>query len=221
VKRTTWQRALKRHLVAGLIVIAPLTATIWVLLWIFQLLDGMLGRFLYPALGLAVGRDTLVVPGLGMLALFLLLITVGWLAERAIGSRAIKWWNGMLESLPVVRRIYGASNRIVRTVFGSEARPFSQVVLVEYPAPGRWSIGFLAGEGPREANARLGDLVAVFVPTTPNPTSGWIVLLRRELVTPLAMSVDEAFTLILSAGAVRPQETPAAAMAAAGAPDRE
>ena len=207
--RGSWGRALKRHLIAGLIVIAPLTATIWVLVWIFQLLDGVLGRFLYPGLGAVLGRERLVVPGLGLLALFVLLVATGWGAERAIGSRVIRWWNGLLERLPVVRRIYGASNRIVRTVFGNEAKPFSTVVAVEYPAPGRWAIGFLAGNAPSEATDRLGELLAIFIPTTPNPTTGWVTLVRREQVVPLVMSVDEAFTLILSAGAVRPDSAAA------------
>lgn len=219
MKKPSWRRSLNRHLIAGLIVIAPLTATVWVLLWIFQLLDGLLGRFLYPALGASLGRETFVIPGLGLLVLFLLLVGTGWLAERAIGNRIISWWNGLLERLPVVRRVYGASNRIVRTVFGTEARPFSQAVLVEYPAPGRWSVGFLTGDAPEEVRRRLGDLVAVFIPTTPNPTSGWVVLVARAQVLPLAMSVDEAFTLILSAGAVRPEQAVAASTSPGPATD--
>lgn len=206
MKRGTWGRSIKRHLIAGLIVIAPLTATVWVLVWIFQLLDGLLGRFLYPGLGAVLGRESFVIPGLGLLALFLLLVGTGWIAERAIGSRILKWWNGMLDRLPVVRRIYGASNRIVRTVFGNEAKPFSKVVLVEYPAPGRWSLGFLAGEGPVEAAVHLGPTLAIFIPTTPNPTTGWVAIVPAEQVIPLTMSVDEAFTLILSAGSARPPE---------------
>lgn len=213
MKRTSWGRAFKRHLIAGLIVIAPVTATIWVLLWIFRLLDGLVGRFLYPWLGAVLGRERFVIPGLGLLALVALLVGTGWLAERAIGSRIIKWWNDLLESLPVVRRIYSASNRIVRTVFGNEAKPFSTVVAVEYPAPGRWAIGFLAGDAPVQVTAQLGAMLAVFIPTTPNPTTGWVALVRSEQVVPLAMSVDEAFTLILSAGAVRPE----AAVVEAGA----
>jgi uncharacterized membrane protein len=218
VKSSSGRRALKRHLIAGLIVIAPLTATVWVLVWIFQLLDGLLGRFLYPVLGVVLGRERFVIPGLGLLALFLLLVGTGWITERAIGSRIIKWWNGLLERLPVVRRIYGASNRIVRTVFGNEAKPFSKVVLVEYPAPGRWSLGFLAGDAPAEVISHLGDLLAVFIPTTPNPTTGWVALVRREQVVPLAMSVDEAFTLILSAGSVHPAEFAVSGAVAAAAP---
>jgi uncharacterized membrane protein len=205
VKRVSWSRALKRHLIAGLIVIAPVTATVWVLTWIFQLLDGVLGRFLYPGIGAVLGRERFVIPGLGLLVLFVVLVTAGWVAERAIGSRIIRWWNDALERLPVVRKIYGASNRIVRTVFGNESRPFSQVVLVEYPAPGRWSVGFLSGPAPEEVRGRLGDLVTVFIPTTPNPTTGFLVMLARAQVTPIDMSVDEAFTFILSAGAARPE----------------
>lgn len=204
MKRSTRGRALKRHLIAGLIVIAPLTATAWVLVWIFQLLDGLVGRFLYPGLGAVLGRERFVIPGLGLLALFFLLVGAGWVAERAIGSRIIGWWNDLLESLPVVRRIYGASNRIVRTVFGNDSKPFGQVVLVEYPAPGRWSVGFLAGLAPAEVRDHEGDLVTVFIPTTPNPTTGYLVMVAHSHVIELAMTVDEAFTFILSAGAARP-----------------
>lgn len=202
--RPKWRRTLQRRLIAGLIVIAPLTATIWVLRWIFLMLDGIIGESIYRALGLAIGEERFVVPGLGLIALVLLLLGTGWLAERAIGSRLIAWWNDLLERLPVVRRIYGTSNRIVRSVFGNEARPFSTVVIVEWPSPGRWSVGFLTGEAPAVVGALGGDLVSVFVPTTPNPTTGFLVMMERERVHQVRMTVDEAFTFILSAGSVRP-----------------
>jgi uncharacterized membrane protein len=197
--------AIRRHLIAGLIVIAPVTATLFVLWYIFQLLDGLLGRFLYPFLGSLVDRETIVIPGLGLLALFLLLVGIGWAAERAIGSRFVRWWQGTLERIPLTRRLYGAANRIVRTVFGSEARPFQQVVLVEYPAAGRWAIGFLSAAAPPTMQAHIPDGVSVFVPTTPNPTSGFLAVVPRSSVVELDMSVDQAFTFILSAGAVRPE----------------
>lgn len=197
------KRALRRHLIAGLLVIAPLSVTLAVLWWIFQLLDGLIGRFLYPALSRFVPWIGLV-PGLGLLCLFLLLLGVGWAAERAIGSRIVESWHQLLERIPITRRIYGAANRIVRTVLGQESRPFNAVVLIEYPSPGRWSVGFLAAAAPDEIREHVPDAVSVFVPTTPNPTSGWVVVLPRSKVTVLSMSVDEAFTYILSAGAVRP-----------------
>jgi uncharacterized membrane protein len=146
--------SIRRHLIAGLIVIAPVTATALVLWWIFQILDGLLGRFLYPALGGLLGRETIVIPGLGLLVLFLLLVGIGAGAQRAIGSRVVAWWHATLESFPLTRRIYTAANRIVRTVFGEESRPFKKVILIEYPSPGRWAIGFLSASAPARTRLR-------------------------------------------------------------------
>lgn len=200
--------SIRRHLIAGLIVIAPVTLTGVVLWWIFQLLDGLLGRFLYPALGSLIGRETFVIPGLGLLVLFLLLVGIGFVAQRAIGSRIVAWWHATLERIPLTRRIYSAANRIVRTVFGEEARPFNTVVLIEYPSPGRWAIGFLSAAAPLPVQQHVPDSVSVFVPTTPNPTTGFLIIVSRDLIRELDMTVDEAFTLILSAGAVTPDRLP-------------
>ena len=196
--------SIRRHLFAGLVVIAPVTATAFVLWWIFQLLDGLLGRFLYPALGGLVGRETVVIPGLGLLVLFLLLVAIGWAAERAIGSRIVRLWQGALERIPLTRRIYTAANRIVRSVFGEGATPFKQVVLIEYPAPGRWAIGFLSAPAPHVTEPYVADGVSVFVPKTPNPATGFVAVVPRASVVEVDMSIEEAFTFILSAGAVRP-----------------
>lgn len=195
------RRVIRRRLIAGLVVIAPVTATGFVLWWIFQALDGLLGRFLYPALGRLVPWIDLL-PGLGLIALLLLLITVGWAAERAVGSRALKSWHSLLERIPITRRIYSAANRIVRTMFGQESRPFKDVVLVEYPAPGRFSLGFLAAETPDAIQAHVPDSVSVFIPSTPNPTTGWLAIVPRSTIRILPLTPDEAFTLILSGGAV-------------------
>jgi uncharacterized membrane protein len=200
------RRAIRRHLIAGLIVIAPVTATAFVLWWIFQALDGLLGRFLYPVLS-RYFPWFVPLPGLGLLALLLLLIIVGWAAELAIGSRIVSWWNGLIDRIPITRKIYGAANRIVRTVLGEGARPFQKVVLVEYPSTGRWAIGFLAARAPDTMQKHIEDAVSVFVPTTPNPTSGLIVIVPRQRIIELQMTVDQAFTYILSAGSVGPDVT--------------
>jgi uncharacterized membrane protein len=198
--------SIRRHLIAGLIVIAPVSATAFVLWWIFQLLDGLLGRFLYPFLGNIFGRDTVVIPGLGLLVLFLLLVVVGWAAQRAIGSRIVAWWHDILERLPLTRRIYSAANRMVRTVFGADdARPFKKVLLVSYPSEGRWMLGFLSGPAPAAVLKHVPDAVSVFVPTSPNPTSGFLVVIPGALTREVDMTVDEAFTYILSGGAVVPE----------------
>ena len=199
--------SIKRHLIAGLIVIAPVTATALVLWWIFQVLDGLLGRFLYPAIGGVLGRDPIIIPGLGLLVLFVLLVGIGFGAERAIGSRVVAWWHATLERIPLTRRIYTAANRIVRTVFSQESRPFKKVILVEYPSPGRWAIGFLSAPAPKAIQRYVPTSVSVFVPTTPNPTTGFLIIVPPELTRDLDMTVDEAFTYILSAGAVAPDAT--------------
>lgn len=191
-------RALRRNVIAGLVVIAPVTITALVLWWIFQRLDGLLGRFLYPAIGVDV-------PGLGLLLLVVILVVAGWSAQRALGARAIAWWNLLLERFPLTRRVYGASNRIVRTVLGEDRRFLKDVVLFEYPSDGRWSIGFLTAESEQMGWVGLdGDPVTVFVPTSPNPTTGWLVIVPRERITRVDMTLEQAFTFILSAGTVAP-----------------
>jgi uncharacterized membrane protein len=199
--------SVKRNLVAGLIVIAPLGATVFVLWYIFQLLDGVLGRFLYPALGDVVGRDTFVIPGLGLLTLFLLLVTVGWIAQRAVGGRFVAFQHAVLERLPLTGRIYSAANRIVRTVLGQDkVRPFKKVVLVRYPTEGRFAIGFLSGTAPAAIRRHVPGAVSVLVPTSPNPTTGFLIIVPPEFVVELDMSIEEAFTYVLSAGAVTPEQ---------------
>lgn len=195
------RRSFRKNLLAGLVVIAPITATIFVLWWIFQLLDNLVGRWIYPVLPFPI-------PGLGLVALLLLLLTVGWLASRAVGGRIVSAWHRMLENIPITRRIYGAANRIVRTLLGTDERPFKTVVLVEFPSAGRWSIGFLSGDAPHVMQAHIPDSVSVFVPTTPNPTTGFLIVVPRTSVRPIDMTIDDAFTFILSAGAVRFDASP-------------
>ena len=213
------KRLLKRRLIAGLVVIAPVTVTLAVLWWIFQWLDGLLGQFLYPAIeGLldyiasvtgwqGIGAVP-VLPGIGLIVLLVLLLMIGWLAERTVGGPALGSWHKLLERMPLTRKIYNAVDRIVRAMLGSGERPFKTVVLVEYPSDGRWAIGFLAARAPDAVQPHVPDAVSVFVPTTPNPTSGWLVVVSAERIKPMPMTVDEAFTYILSAGSVRPDGLP-------------
>lgn len=192
------KKLIRRRLIAGLVVIAPVTITAYVLWWIFQWLDGILGDLIYPAIGIEV-------PGLGLLLLLLLLLGIGWTAERAVGARVVGWWHGMLERFPLTRRLYSASYRIVRTVFGEDQRFFREVVLVEYPGPGRWSLGFITAEAPDLVRERIEDAVTVFIPTTPNPTTGFLVMVARREVVVLPFTLEQAFTYILSAGGVAPE----------------
>lgn len=190
-------RHLKRRLLAGLVVIAPAGITAYVVWWIFRRLDGLLGQFLYPAIGRSI-------PGLGLLLLLAILYGVGWATERAVGARILGLWHGLLERLPVARRLYGAVNRVVGTVFGEDRRFFRQVVLVEYPSEGIWSVGFVTGKAPGDVPGPPDENVTVFIPTAPNPTTGFLIVVPRDRTIVLHMTIEEAFTYILSAGAVRP-----------------
>ncbi|MCI0432368.1 MAG: DUF502 domain-containing protein [Gemmatimonadetes bacterium] len=201
----SWRAVFRRRLIAGTVVILPVTATIVVLLWIFRWLDGLLGRFLYPGLSRYIPWIDLL-PGLGVVVLVLLLITVGWITERTIGARLVGAWHALLDRIPMIRRIYSAANRITGTVFGKDRRPFKTVVIVEYPSDGRWAIGFLAASEPAGVSEHVPDAVSVFVPSTPNPTTGWLVIVPRSRVRELSLTVDEAFTMILSGGAATPDQ---------------
>jgi uncharacterized membrane protein len=205
MKKGKLARTFERRLVAGLVVIAPVTVTAFVLWWIFERLDGLLGRFLYPVIDVPV-------PGLGLLVLLILLVLVGWLAERAVGARILGWWQLLLERIPLTRRLYVASSRIIKTVFGEERSLFREVVLFQYPSAGRWSVGFLTSEAPSAILEHVANGVVVFVPTSPNPTSGFLVIVPRQEVITLPLSLEEGFTFILSAGGVAPDE-PAPAVA--------
>jgi len=190
-------RTLRRRLFAGLAVIAPVAITVYVLRWIFLWLDGLLGKFIYPHIPVRI-------PGLGLLLLLAILITIGWAAERAVGRRIVAAWHNTLERFPLTRRLYTASHRIVRTVFGEDQRFFREVVLVEYPAPGRWSLGFVTSAAPSGTESHVEDGVTVFIPTTPNPTTGYLVVVSRKLLVPVDFTIEEAFTYLLSAGGVQP-----------------
>lgn len=201
-------RTLRRRLFAGLAVIAPVAITVYVLRWIFIWLDGLLGKFIYPHLQVRI-------PGLGLLILVLLLLAIGWAAERAVGRRIVTAWHTTLERFPLTRRLYTASHRIVRTVFGEDQRFFREVVIVEYPAPGRWSLGFVTATAPAAMKDQVDDGVTVFIPTTPNPTTGFLIIVPKTKVAPVSFTIEEAFTFILSAGGVQPD---APATATAGQP---
>jgi uncharacterized membrane protein len=191
-------RMLRRRLIAGLIVIAPLGVTLYILWWLFRTVDGILGNSLYDAIGFPI-------PGLGLVLLLALLLGVGWLAEETVGSQIVDWWHDFLDRIPIVSRLYGATRRIIGSVFGGEEKKFfREVVLFEYPSPGQWTLGFQTGRAPRALDDRIEDGVTIFLPTSPNPVTGFLIIVPEERVIRLPVTVEEGFTYILSAGAVPP-----------------
>lgn len=196
--RNTLHR-MRRYLITGLIVIAPIGVTVFVLSWLFQRLDPILGRFL-PDIA---GRQ---IPGLGLAALVLILVVVGWFSQRAIGRRALLTWNRLLERVPVARRVHSASSQIFSSVLERE-KLFQHCALIEFPQPGSWALAFETADAPDEIQAVVGEpSVSVFLPTAPNPTSGYLLILPRSRVRRLQMSVEDGLKLVLSAGVARPGE---------------
>ncbi|MBI4540026.1 MAG: DUF502 domain-containing protein [Gemmatimonadetes bacterium] len=189
-------RLLRRYLLEGLAVVGPIGLTVIVLRWIFVQLDGILGEFLYAVLGRPI-------PGLGLAALLLLLLGMGWVTHRAVGARLVSAWDEFLNRLPLARSVYRASRQVVRSLLGQERYAFQEVVLFEYPSVGRWALGMITGIAPRVASERFGEeAVTVYMPTAPNPMSGYLAIVPRSSLIPLPVSVEEAFTYVVSCGAV-------------------
>ena len=194
---------LRSYLVAGLLVWLPVLVTVLVIKFLIDLVDSTL--LLLPA---AVQPENVIgfrIPGLGVLLSGAVLLVTGMVVTNLFGRSMVKLWEGLLGRIPFVRAIYSASKQLAETLFSGQGKSFRKVVMVRYPHAGAWALAFLTGDGLAEASARAGrDLVNVFVPTTPNPTSSFFIMVPREEMIELEMSVDTGIRLILSAGAVVP-----------------
>ncbi|RVT88459.1 DUF502 domain-containing protein [Inhella crocodyli] len=211
----------RKYLLAGLLVWLPLAITVWVLLWVLGLMDGIFGgvvgaaaSVLPQAMGDAL-RELKNVRGLGVLTLVLLLLGTGVFAANIVGQWWLKQWDRVLHQVPIVKSIYSSVKQVSDTLFSSKGNAFREAVLVEYPRAGSWTIAFVTGTPAPEVAPLLGDgreHVSIYVPTTPNPTSGFFLMVPKHQLRPLAMSVDAALKHIISMGVVAPS-TPAAAAA--------
>ncbi len=190
-------RRLRRYFLVGLIVIAPVGLTVFVLRWLFFTIDAILGEPL-AALGVRI-------PGVGFVLLVLLVLLVGWVVHRAAGRQLLHWWNQALARFPLTGRIYSAVSQIVQSVVGEQRRLFRRTVLIPYPTEGIWALAFVTNEESPVMSRIVGEpCVNVFVPTTPNPTSGFMLVVPRRKTLVVDVSVEEAMKLIISAGAVSP-----------------
>lgn len=200
---------MKRYFVTGLLIWIPIVITVWVLAWIVGTLDQTL--LLLPQ---ALRPEQLFgvhIPGLGVILSLLVIIATGVVAANIIGQRLVRYWDGLLARIPVVKTIYYSVKQVSDTLFSSNGQAFRKALLVQYPHQGSWTIAFLTGRPGGDAATHLKDHVSVYVPTTPNPTSGFFLMLPRTDVIELDMSVDEALKYIVSMGVVAPSSrTPAA-----------
>jgi uncharacterized membrane protein len=204
--------ALRKWLLAGLLVLVPLIITLWVIDWVVSTLDKTL--HILPG---AWQPDQWLgwhIPGLGVVFALLVVLSIGALASNIVGNRLVNWWHALLHRIPVVRSIYSGVKQVSDTLFSEKGNAFRKALLVQWPREGAWTIAFLTGAPEGEVAALLpGDYVTVFVPTTPNPTGGYFMMMKRSECFELNMSVDEALTYVVSMGVIVPgghKDVPAA-----------
>jgi uncharacterized membrane protein len=202
----------KKYIVAGLLVWLPLAVTIWVLAWVLGVLDGVFQALLSLAAAVLPTSATEVieaishVPGLGVIVLVILMLLTGVFVANFVGQWWIRMWDRIFQNIPIVKSIYSSVKQVSDTLFSSSGQAFREAVLVQYPREGLWTIAFVTGKpGGEVGEALAGDYVSLYVPTTPNPTSGFFLIAQRADVRPLAMSVDEALKYIISMGVVGPE----------------
>lgn len=208
---------MKKYALAGLLVWLPLAITVWVLLWLQGLMDGVfqwalaLSQVLLPAGADAVIERLRHVPGLGVVVMVVAMLATGVFVTNIFGQWWVQQWDRVMGRIPIVKSIYTSVKQVSDTLFSSNGNAFREAVLVQYPHAGSWTIAFVTGKPGGEV-ARLLDVehVSLYVPTTPNPTSGFFLMMPRSAVRPLKMSVDEALKYVISMGVVSP---PAGAVA--------
>ena len=203
---------MKKYLLTGLLVWLPLTVTIWVLHAVLGVLDGVFGSVLSATQALLPGdahapiEALRRVPGLGVVVLFAALLLTGAFAANIFGQWWLRQGNRVLNKIPIVKSIYNSVKQVSDTLFSSGGQAFREAVLVQYPRQGAWTIAFVTGKPSGEVAQHIGsEHVSVYVPTTPNPTSGFFLMLPRSDVVRLRMSVDEALKYVISMGVVGPE----------------
>ncbi|MDW8258830.1 MAG: DUF502 domain-containing protein [Gammaproteobacteria bacterium] len=194
---------LRGYLIAGVLVWLPILATVWVLGFIIDLTDRVL--LLLPEAWRPEQLLGFRVPGLGIVIALIVLALTGLAVTNLIGRRLVAYWDDLVKRIPLVRSIHGGVKSFTESVLNQSGTSFKQVVMIEYPRAGIWSIGFVTAENIREISEKSGEpQVCVYVPTTPNPTSGLIVMVPRSQVKILDMSVDAAMKMIVTLGVVAP-----------------
>ncbi|MBC7598766.1 MAG: DUF502 domain-containing protein, partial [Polaromonas sp.] len=191
--------AIRRWLLAGLLVLVPLAVTVWLLNWIIGTLD--------QTLQILPGDwhpDKLLgfhIPGFGVLLALAIVLSIGAVATNFLGKKLVSWWDALLSRIPIVRSIYSSVKQVSDTLFSENGNAFRKALLVQWPRAGVWTIGFQTGmPGGDVINHLQGEYLSVYVPTTPNPTGGYFVMLPKADCIELKMSVDEALTYVISMG---------------------
>jgi uncharacterized membrane protein len=194
---------MRKYLIAGLLIWLPLAATFWILSVIVSSMDTTL--LLLPPSWRPDRLFGVHIPGFGLVMSVVILLLTGIVAANFFGQQLLAWWEGLLTRIPIVRSIYSSVKQVSDTLLAQKGNSFRKVVLVEFPQPGRWTIGFVVGSpGPRIAPYLDGEFVSVYVSTAPNPTSGYVLYVRATELKELDISVDDALKFHVSLGVVAP-----------------
>lgn len=194
---------MRKYFITGLLILVPLVITLWVLYFFIGTLDQTL--LLLPQHWRPESLIGFYIPGLGVILTLLIIFLTGLLTQNFIGNYVVRAWESLLQRIPIVNSLYSSIKQISDTLFSSSGNAFRQAVLIQYPREGSWTIGFLTGvPGGDVKNHLPGDYVSLYVPTTPNPTSGFFLMMPRQDVIELDMSVDVALKYIVSMGVVTP-----------------
>ena len=195
---------LRNYLLAGIVVSAPISITLFI---VWQVL-GYVDRTVTPFIPTNYNPETYLpfgIPGIGLVIMLGLLVLIGWAAAGMVGTTIMRTGEQLLDRTPIVRGIYSTLKQLFETALSQSSRSFREVVLIEYPRHGIWSVGFVTGEPSADiARAHHGELVSVFVPTTPIPAYGFLMYLPRKDVLALEMTVEEGMKLVISGGIVVP-----------------
>lgn len=198
--------AIKKYLLAGLVVWLPIIATVLILRFLIDLLDQTIS--LLPA---KYNPETLLgmnLPGLGAILSVIVLFVTGILATNLFGQKLVRISESILDRIPLVRSIYSATKQMIEAVVSTNSQAFRKVVLVEYPRKGLWSVAFQTGGATGEITKKTEkEMVSIFIPTTPNPTSGFLMMVAKDEIIELEMSVDTALKFIISLGVMQPGTT--------------
>jgi uncharacterized membrane protein len=204
---TVIREAMRRYFVAGMLVFAPIGITIWATAWIIQRLDNLLLpaviRMIMPGI-----EDPPRLPFVGALFTLLVIILLGVIARHLFGGEMVKAWERLLSRVPVARNIYGGVKQLFEAIFTADQRSrFNRVIMIEYPRRGVYALAFTTGTAQGKVQAATEKtMINCFLPTTPNPTSGFYLLVPEDEVNEIDMTVEEAFKLVMSAGLVAPED---------------
>ena len=206
---SSWRSRLRNTLLAGLLILAPVYLTAYVLILLFNFMDGIFAPVIDRSIGAFLGEKKVHLPGLGLVLTLLVVIVLGWLAKTVLGRRVIEGFEGFVRRIPVAKSVYGATKGVLEAISRDQADAFKRVVLVEYPRRGIYGIGFVTNSSKRWfTGGGTAELLPVFVPTTPNPTSGFLLLVPPEEVIECPVSVEDGIRMIVSGGILQPELIP-------------